>query len=142
MIITVRGLLDAKARDDAKAAEEAEQGQASPTVHQFNYSTLAMNVILGACAVVAIIAFVMLVIAAFKGSIALFSFGLVAFLIAMYQLLISVREKANLDLLANHFAHLSESAKDEVLKKLVDYNAGGSMGMLRIIEILFSGRSK
>ena len=145
MIITLKSLANQAAAVDAESATIGPLGKKAGGVTPLDYSQVGMWGVLLCSGALAIAGLIICMVSALHDRLGLVYAGLVILLIGTYLMIVAVKEKANLDLIAGQFKNLSAQTKDELLRALVKGNIGAASGVLGLIEKLInvvSGQEK
>jgi len=134
MVVTVKSFL----REHRDVQIEGKLGQEDAAESKWDYNSSALKLILVLCGAVAVIGMGILVFGSSRESVPLMGFGLTMFIVGTYQLIVTMKEKANLDLFSKVGNGLSRAAKEELVKVLVEKNAGASSGLLGLVESFFA----
>lgn len=134
MVVTVKSFL----RKHSEVQIEGKLGQEESVESNWDYNSSALKLIMVLCGAVAVVGMGILVFGSSRESVSLMGFGLTIFIVGTYQLIATMKEKANLDLLFKLGNGLSRAAKEELIKVLVEKNAGASSGLLGLVESLFA----
>lgn len=134
VVVTVKSFL----REHWEEPIEGKLGQVDAEESKWDYNSYALKLILVLCGVMEVVGMGIIVFGSVRESMSLMGFGLTMFLVGTYQLIVTMKEKANLDLLSKVGNGLSRAAKEELIKVLVEKNAGASSGLLGLIESLFA----
>lgn len=137
MIVTLRGF----ARTYSSQSTNGALGANRSSSGLWSYEKTAIWAIIVLCFIVGVLGVGTLLYAVICESTLLMVFGMILTIASVYQLLVTVKEKANLDLLSAHFGNLSESARTEIIQTVAKANSAASNGLLNLIESLFD-RSK
>ena len=112
-----------------------EMGQPQPEQSTWTYDKVTIWIIIILSISVSIIGLIIIIHSFVNNNMTSASIGLIIFSSGIYQALLTIKEKSKLDLLSEHFSHLSESAKSEILISLME-SKPSSKGLLKVIEFL------
>lgn len=102
------------------------------------YSKAGMWCVLVLCCGLAIAGLVLCIVSAARQNVGAIVVGSLMILIGNYVLIAAVKEKAILDLFADHFKSLSSETQDELSRKWLQNFLDSSGGVLRLIETILN----
>lgn len=137
MIITLKNYLhtlDENAREATKGHPLGKKRVASG----LQYSKVGMWSILLCSSAIAIVGLAVCIVSAARDHLVSVVAGIFMILIGIYVMIISVKEKARLDLVTEHFKDLPEETKEEILVYLTKDLSGSTVDILGLIERLLN----
>lgn len=138
MIITLKSFVNRTTQAAMESTSEGALGRSSVKSERLKYSKVGMWSVLLCSGALAFAGLGICIVSAARDRTVSIYGGLLLLLIGTYLMITAVKEKANLDLVEDHFDGVSAQTKDELIRSLVKVNAESPKNILGLIEKLIN----